>query len=421
MRRNYLWYQFFRYAVVSPALDLFHSQCTVSSTEYIPSEKPVIFVSNHQNALLDALHLVCNTRKFVHFLTRAEPFEVPVVSSFLRSLNMMPVYRVRDGMSSIKKNETTFARCYDHLGKGDAILVFAEANHDLRRRIRPLSKGFTRIAFGAEVRHNWQLDLQVIPVGINYGQHRKSRRPVHVEFGECIPIASYKELYLQDERQAAQELKQATAEAMKSLTMHVPNLNHYPLHHLLLDELESNRENLIQPGIVNERVAKIDEHVNEKLLDKTTELLEKSDGKADLNNFITKQNWKPKDLLLSPVYLFTLLNNLIPYQLIRWITEEFIQDHVFDGSAKFLCGLFLLPSWYLLITLLLGLAGVNSFLIPGYFLLSLITAPLFVDAKDLLLKDSAQQLEKENPELYQTVMSEIERFKAWREELFERN
>ncbi|MDZ7681333.1 MAG: lysophospholipid acyltransferase family protein [Fodinibius sp.] len=261
MRSNYLWYQFFRYGVVSPALQMFYSNITVSGREYIPKEKPVIFVGNHQNALMDALHVVSNTRKFVHFISRAEPFSMPVLKHFFRSLNMMPVYRVRDGFSTIRKNAETFNQCYHRLGKGDAVLVFAEGNHDLRRRVRPLSKGFTRIAFGAEQYHNWQLDLQVQPVGLNYSRHRQSQSPVRIQFGPAIPVADFRQQYQDDERRAARALKDAAAEGLKNVTMHVSKLPHYPFYHLMLDELEPNRSALINPRQINQRVDVLAEHV----------------------------------------------------------------------------------------------------------------------------------------------------------------
>lgn len=420
MRRNYLWYQFFRYAIVRPALKLFYSECTVSGTEHIPQDKPVIFVPNHQNSFIDALHIVCNTRLFLHFLTRAEPFEIPVVSHFLRSLNLLPVYRVRDGFSSITKTEETFQECYRHLGNGDSVLVFAEANHDLKRRVRPLSKGFTRIAFGAEKHHNWDLDLQVMPVGLNYGDHRKSRTPVHIAFGECIPASNFRELYLRDERKAANELKRATSEGLKKLTMHVPNLKDYPLHHLLLDKLEPDRRKLIDPQTVNKRVSIIEKNYDSDWTADADQVLEDAEThNIDLQQFVRERPIKLRDILFSPVYLFSLVNNILPYQAVRWITEDYIEDHVFDASAKFLSGLLLLPLYYLIICTLLGMLDINLPILAGYCLLSVITAPFFVDAKDLLSRNIPNKFKGEKEvNFHKSNQIKIKRFAHIRKKLF---
>ncbi|MDZ7716726.1 MAG: 1-acyl-sn-glycerol-3-phosphate acyltransferase [Balneolaceae bacterium] len=420
MRRNYLWYQFFRYGIVGPALDMFYSEITVSGKNNIPKDKPIIFIPNHQNSFLDAVHVVTNTNLFIHFLTRSDPFQNPLLDVFLRSLNMLPVYRVSDGFSTVKKNNETFEKCFKRLGKGDSILVFAEATHDLKRRIRPISKGFTRIAFGAAKRNNWELDIQIIPVGFSYGQHQKSRTPVHIEFGSSIPLSDYKELFFEDEREAAQQLKKVTANRLKGLTMHVPNLGHYPFYHLMLDELEENREMLLQPNIVNQRVATLQGHVNETLKEDAKQLLDKADAKKlRLLDFIAPQKIGIKEILLSPLYLFSLLNNALPYQVVPWLTNHYLEDRVFDASVKFLVGLIFLPVFYLLIGVLLGFSGVDLPVILGYVALSITTAPMFVRAKDLLKKDTAKQLKKEDPELYDEISAKVQEFLDLKEHALE--
>lgn len=419
MRNNYLWYQFFRYGVVRPALRLFHSDVTVGGAEKIPTDKPVIFIGNHQNALLDALHVVSNTDRFIHFLTRAEPFQMPVLKHFFRSLNMLPVYRVRDGFSTIRKNAETFEQCYQRLQNGDTVLVFAEANHDLRRRVRPLSKGFTRIAFGAEQQSNWSLDLQVQPVGLNYGRHQKSQSPVHIQFGERIPVSKFKTQYREDKQRAARALTDAASAGLKQVTMHVPELDHYPLYHLLLDELEEDRQKLVQPYEVNARVSAVRSHLNEELVNKSKELKKKADSHdVSLTDFAASPSVSAGDVLLSPIYLFALINNALPYQLVRWVTSDYIEDHVFDATGKFLLGLFMLPVYYLIISVALGVAGVNLLWVTGYFLVSLLTAPFFVKAKNLLFPNTVQDLKAEKPKLFQKLRAELKEFKAIREKLF---
>jgi len=421
MRKNYLWYELFRHVIVGPALSLFHSARTLSGAGHVPSDKPVLFVPNHQNSFVDALHVVCNTGRFIHFLTRSDPFEKPLLARFLRSLNMMPVYRAKDGLSTVKKNEEIFHRCYEYLARNDAILIFAEASHDLRRRIRPLSKGFTRIAFGAEERFGWELDLQVIPVGISYGDHRKSLTPVHVEFGECIAVSDYRQMYEEDPRKAANQLKKATAEGMKKLTMHVPNLNHYPIHGLLLDELEPDRKNLLMPETVNSRVASIEEFFDDELLVEAEKLLKSaSDHGVRLHDFVSPVRPGIRDLLLSPLYLFALVNNALPYLPARWLVKNAMDDVVFDASVKFLSGLVLFPLFYLLVGFLIALSGAGLLPAAGYMLLSILTAPLFVRALDLLRGSSARKLKKEKPELYDSMRDKVDAFITLRKILFDR-
>lgn len=419
MRSNYLWYQFFRFGIVWPSLHLFYSDISVSGKERIPDNKPILFIPNHQNAFLDALHVATNTRIVIHFLTRAKPFKQPVLGRFLRSINMLPVYRVRNGFSAIKKNEQIFEECFRRLKQKEAVLVFAEASQDLKRRIRPLSKGFTRIAFGAEEKYNWDLDLQVVPVGISYEEHKKARTAVHLQFGEPIPVMNFRKQFAKDEREAAQDLKRLTAERLKKLTMHVPKLNHYPLHRLLLDDLENERKALLNSELVNERVKKIEKSFSEERLKEAEELIGKAEKyNIDLRDLLSRPRFRFTDLLFSPAYIFSLVNNIIPFQAVRWVTEDYIEDHVFDASAKYIMGLLGLPFWYLLVSGVLALSGLDLMLIAIYILFSIITAPYFVRAKDLLTPDPAKKLKKEKPSVYEFLKSKVEKFREWRDQLF---
>ena len=80
---------------------------------------------------------------------------------------MIPIYRIRDGRESLKNNQAVFDLCSDLLQQKEAILMFPEANHNLKRRVRPLSKGFTRILFNTLLQAP-ETDIQIVPVGINY-------------------------------------------------------------------------------------------------------------------------------------------------------------------------------------------------------------------------------------------------------------
>jgi 1-acyl-sn-glycerol-3-phosphate acyltransferase len=69
---------------------------------FIPINKPVLLLPNHQNALLDALLIATQTKRSAYFLTRAGAFNKPIVASILKSLNMLPVYRIRVGKRYLK-------------------------------------------------------------------------------------------------------------------------------------------------------------------------------------------------------------------------------------------------------------------------------------------------------------------------------
>lgn len=422
MRKNWLWYQMFRYPMVGFGLRLFYRKIKITNRENVPADKPVLFVPNHQNSFMDALLVVTQVRHFIYFLTRAQAFNPPIMAKFLRSLNMLPVYRVRDGISSVTKNNAIFDECISYLKRNDAVLIFAEANHAHKRRVRPLSKGFTRIAFDAEVKTNWEMDLKVIPVGLNYTEHRNSRNDVNIVFGEPIDMKEYKELFEEDERAATEDLKSKVSEGMKKTIMHVEDLEHYPLHHILLDDLETDPSNYIQPEIVNKNVTIIEEKAEEADFETAREVKQIADkhGIRIKTFFANKKNWL-KYVILSPVYAFSWINNIIPYQPARWLVANKIKDHVFDVSIKFVVGLLIFPLFWLIVSLILLVAGFGWKVSLGYFLASAVTSVFFKDANVLFRerreRKEFREFERQYPDEFQSFVNGIKKLNELRSQI----
>ncbi|MEX0843993.1 MAG: lysophospholipid acyltransferase family protein [Balneolaceae bacterium] len=418
MRKNYLWYQMFRYPIVGAALRVFYKKVKVSGKEHLPKNKPILFVPNHQNSFMDALLVVCSVRPFIYFLTRAEAFNPPLLGWFLGTLNMLPVYRVRDGFSSVQKNNAIFELCFSYFKRNDAVLIFPEANHDLKKRIRPLSKGFTRIAFGAEVKNDWELDLQIVPVGLNYTEQPAARTIVHVNYGKPIPVKDFEAAFKEDENEATKQMKEVVSGKMKELVFHVPNLEEYPVQKILWHDLESNQHHLTNPDIVNNRIHKTKPHITQDLIKETKELDKMITGHdVTTREIASPSKFSFKDALLLPFLLFSFLNNIIPYQPIKYLTTKVIKDHAFDASIKFLTGLFLLPIFYLIVCVILGLFGIEWKYLLGYFGLSFVTAPLFIRAKELFTSDPVRRLKKQKPDIFNEIQSRLDPFRKLRDSI----
>ncbi|MAO65833.1 MAG: hypothetical protein CL666_12640 [Balneola sp.] len=418
MRKNHLWYQMFRFPIVKTGLNFFYRRIRITGREKIPKNKPILFVPNHQNSFMDALHVVTTVRPFIYFLTRAEAFNPKPLDWFLRSLNMLPVYRVRDGFSSVQKNNAIFEECIRYMHRNDAIMIFAEANHNLKKRIRPLSKGFTRVAFGGEEASDWELDIQIVPVGINYTAHREAQNTVHVVYGDPIPVNHYKSEFKEDENAAAQTMKADVSEAMKKLVFHVEDLEEYPVQEILWNDLEPEEAILTDPNVVNPRIQKASEYITPKLTEQAKEAKKLAD-KHDipLRDFAISDGLSFREFLLFPVYMFSYFNNLIPYQPVKYLTTKVIKDHAFDASIKFLTGLFILPIFYTLISLILYFTGVDSSWIWGYAILSVLSAPLFTRGKTLFAGDKIRQLQRSHPEEFNKILKILDSFQALRDKI----
>jgi hypothetical protein len=67
------------------------------------------------------------------------------------------------------------------------VVIFAEGSHSLVRNLRPLSKGFTRMAFGLEEKYP-ELEPVILPVGLQFSAHMRSGSTVRITFGKVIPV-----------------------------------------------------------------------------------------------------------------------------------------------------------------------------------------------------------------------------------------
>lgn len=419
MRKNFLWYNFIRLGLVRTGLKFFYKKIRVVNKHKIPKNKPILLVPNHQNSFMDALLVTTHFYKTTSFLTRAKAFETPFMNWFLRSLNMLPVYRVRDGIRNIQKNNEIFQTCIDYLGNKEAVLIFAEANHDLRRRLRPFSKGFTRIAFDAEIQNDWKLDLYVQPVGVNYSDHQNSRNEVRVVFGDPIKVSDYQKIYEEDERRAANDLKNQTSDNLKPLIMHVPKLDQYPLVKVALDEMEPDRQKLSNPEYMNRLVSSVENKQTPELIASAEHVLEVAEKNSlSVRALANIKLPKLKRILLAPVYFFVWLNGIIPYQPARHIISTKIEDKAFDVSIKFVLGLFIFPLFYLIFTLLLLLFGVPSIWAWGYFVVSLLTSTMFKKANEVLRSLKAHKkirlFKESHPSEYQQLKEELDHITKFR-------
>ena len=203
---------------IRTGLYLYYGKIKISGLENIPENEAVLFLPNHQGALMDVLLIVTNCRRKPFFLTRSDVFQRQALNNFFSFLQMLPIYRIRDGRESLKKNQAVFDTCTQLLLEKNALVMFPEANHNLMRRIRPLSKGFTRIISNT-LEKIPQLEIQIIPIGMNYRSNIGFPDKVAVKYG--LPISTNtmcKNIGVQHD---VLVLKDAVFNSLKRLTTHI--------------------------------------------------------------------------------------------------------------------------------------------------------------------------------------------------------
>lgn len=215
----------------------------IYEVQNVPKNKPVLLLSNHQNALLDALLIATKCGRFSYFLTRAGVFKNSFIAKILDSLQMLPVYRIRDGWGNLTNNNAIFERCSKLLSKSECIVIFPEGNHNLNRTVRPLSKGFTRIVFDTLEKYP-ELDLQLLPVGLNFANAKMFPDNTSIYFGKPIEAKHY---VSSNKKEDVINLKAKIQSEISQLTTHIPNLNYQET----LNKLESLDANFLKPKTVN--------------------------------------------------------------------------------------------------------------------------------------------------------------------------
>lgn len=118
-------------------------------------------------------------------------------------------------------NEEIFEAAKDILLKGGTMGIFPEGTHGLKYKIRPLKKGFARIAFLAEEAADFNLNVQVVPIGIHYESHFFPSGRTLIRFGKPIRVADFKEAYMQDPNIALGEVTEKLSDGLKSIVLHI--------------------------------------------------------------------------------------------------------------------------------------------------------------------------------------------------------
>jgi len=241
-----LGYYFFKYWIAI-GLFFYYKKIRMVGLENIPVDKPVLFLSNHQNALLDILPIATRSNRKPWYLTRGDIFENQFIKPLYEFLQMIPIYRIRDGKSNLAKNGHIFDTCGQLLNNGEAILLFPEANHSLIRKVRPLSKGFTRI-IDAALRVNPNMDLQLVPIGQNYQTPGAIGDSRSIYFGKPIAVKDFKE-----RTDFVTAIKHEVFTSLTTLTTHIKDDVNYEN---IIVKLKEGDVDFTNPKVVNGLMAK---------------------------------------------------------------------------------------------------------------------------------------------------------------------
>ena len=174
-------------ALLRLALRIYFQRIEVTGVEHVPRDKPVIFVLNHPNALVDPVFLLCLAPRSVSFLAKAPLFHMPILGYFVKALDCLPVYRRQDEGADVTKNQETFVAARKLLARGGTIGICPEGvSHD-EPGLRPIKTGAARISLAA-VATGEVSNLKIVPAGLYYTSKTSFRSDALLYFGTPIDV-----------------------------------------------------------------------------------------------------------------------------------------------------------------------------------------------------------------------------------------
>src|SRR5918993_5634696 len=178
-------------ALLRFALRVYFRRVEVVGLEHVPRDRPLIFVLNHPNALVDPAVLLCQAPRQVSFLAKAPLFRMPVLGYLVREMDSLPVYRRQDEGEDVSKNQETFVAARKLLARGGTIGICPEGvSHD-EPGLRPIKTGAARISLAA-VATGEVSNLKIVPAGLYYTSKTSFRSDALLYFGSPIAVEPVK-------------------------------------------------------------------------------------------------------------------------------------------------------------------------------------------------------------------------------------
>ena len=280
-------------------LSLFFRDLYFSNADRIPKDKAVILAANHPTAFLEPCILACWLEMPIYFVVRGDLFSKPWANRILRDLHMIPVYRKKDGgLSKVKRNHKSLEEAGRILHKKHPLLVMAEGGTNGSRSLNPIQKGAARLALKTLL-EDPDLDVQIVPVGVNYSKVDGFREIAMFDFGHPISASDFKDLYEENPNKGIKELTDELGQNLKSLVIQVEQPKRLAATEFFLKLLQNSRKYRFVPFYQKPSSALVEERTLSQNVNKlSTEAYEDLEDKLEFYQGLLREN-KVRDLGLG--------------------------------------------------------------------------------------------------------------------------
>lgn len=361
-----MFYSFLK-VLVRFVLKIFFRKIHITGLEHVQLSKAQLVASNHPNGFLEPLVMACFFPKPLHFLVRGDVFDNPLLKPLLTSTNQIPIFRFRDGFSKLRENSQTMDDSIKVILDKKNLLIFAEGGTQSIKKLRPLQKGISRIAFQA-LEKNPALDLEILPVGINFTYPSLFNRTVMLRIGQPIKVQTYLDGFIKDPKHTHQALLDDTHDQMKKNIIHLEDLSRINLFEKLVILLRSKSTIPYLPVFINDNTSLDQEkRLAEKVdaLDETSLIQVKTDLKLLEQNLknrkvsLVELTKKPVNIPRGLILIFgalpalvALITNGLPMLIASLFTKSKVKNVEFKASILMIGNLLLFIIYYIILVIL---------------------------------------------------------------------
>lgn len=292
----------------------------------------MICVSNHPTSFIEPCLMACYLPITFHFLVRGDLFSKKWLNWLLVGTNQIPIFRRRDGLDNVKKNLDTQERLKDLFQKKKVLLMFPEASTEEHMYLRPLKKGVARFAF-----MNDNVDLQILPLGINYHWSTPFNSEVTICIGDAIQVDDFASKNYETEASRINALMKEIRNRMQTCVRHIEDKsNESFLYKLFSIQALQNQSPLIPFRDTNDVMIKSQKGIIDSIENDET-LLERGIDIAE--KYVNIESVKPTlfqpfiMLFFAPLFLLGFAFQLIPITVANTVVKKKIKSHEFKVSV----------------------------------------------------------------------------------------
>ena len=353
------------------AIKLFFNQISIQNKQIVPNTSPIIFVANHPNFFMDPLIIGSYCPRQLYFFAKSTLFNSPLKKRILTRLNLVPVYRKIDDKENMGGNVNSFNKGYKILENNGAFLIFPEGISVGKRVLEKLKTGAARIGLEAELKNDFDLNIVIIPIGLSYSDQVRFRSNIMIRFGSPIELSKFEKEYKTNEVKTVKKVTLIIEKSLNNLTnyyqtdqiedivqgleliykmelmtelgMEVDNKNDdFIISKILTDAVQWYKDN--EPALIIEFREKLNEYID---------LLKQLDIRDEFLDPVRqeKRGWgKTKTILFlvigSPLFIWGIITNYIPYILPRVLVEITNKDQSEEASWKLIYGFIFFVFYY---------------------------------------------------------------------------